>query len=122
MKQFAKSGAGALALALTGMMLAHAGAAMAVETMDPVLASAHEFELENGDAKTIANHKVAEPYRVCVSSKSDPVSVAVRYDDATRTLHAGECADVTAKHIVVAPGERMKRDEVLIGKFLHLRR
>jgi len=86
--------------------------------VDHLFAGIGEFELGNGDKRTIANNKTDKVYRICVvRSGSHKLSVEVMFDDATETIDQGNCADVEGKHIVVRPTGKMEHGWVLAGRY-----
>ncbi len=113
----------AAVLALAGLASAHAGMSRAegMSLDDELLQEAGEFQLGNGDSRTIADAKTPEPYRVCVAKGPDSVPVTAQYDDQERTIGVGDCADLTAKRIRLQPAAHLNEDEILIGKYEHRR-
>ena len=52
-----------------------------------------------------------------VSKRTGP-----RYDGQERTIAVGACDDLTARLITLSPGGKLREDEVLIGKYEHLKK
>jgi hypothetical protein len=89
---------------------------------DALLRTVGEFQIGNGDTKIIADQSVPEPYRVCVAKGPDVVPVKASYDGQERTINVGDCATLTAKVIRLSAAGKLKEDEVLIGKYEHLKK
>jgi hypothetical protein len=111
----------AAALAIVGMALAYSAPVLAYDVDDEMLAMENEFSLGNGDSKLIADHRTPEPYRVCVAKGRNAVPLLARYDGQERKISVGDCSDLTAKTISIAPAGKLEDDVVLVGKYKHLK-
>lgn len=93
-------------------------AAAAAGPVDLLFSGIGEFELGNGDQRTIAHHKTDKVYRICVvRSTSEPLTVQVMFDDKTETIEQGSCADIEGKRIVVKPSGKMAHGTFLVGRY-----
>lgn len=96
-------------------------AAYAQDDVDrSMLASIGEFELGNGEMHTIAHHKTAKEYRVCVKKMRHAVPLKVMYDSKEDTVAVGNCSDFEAMTIKIAPASRLDGGMVLLGKYHRL--
>jgi len=117
-----RTGPIAAALAIAGTAVAYSAASFAYDLDEELLARSNEFSIGNGDARVIANHRSPESYRVCVAKGPNTIPVKARYDGQERTIGVGACDDLTARLITLSPGSKLREDEVLIGKYEHLKK
>jgi len=110
-----------LALALI-TCLAQPSEAAGIESVDDLmLASVGEFEVGNGQSETIAHHKDAHIYRICVRRARHAIPLKVTFDGKEETVAAGNCADFEAQKIKVAPAGKLVGDTILIGRYHFLK-
>lgn len=93
------------------------------------------FMLQDGQQEGIANHNTMEPYQICVGKAGKTlrqgedgmakternVALTVMYDGKNATVAPGTCSDFSAKQITVTPASTLGHDEVLMGRYKHLR-
>lgn len=103
------------------LLLSQLAAAHAHDFDDPLLASVGEFEVGNGESKSIAHHKDNAPYRICVRKARHSVPLKVLYDGREDVVSAGDCADFEAKNIRIEPAAKLETDMVLIGRYHYLK-
>jgi len=107
----------ALLLSVCGT-LAFPVSVRAAGPVDLLFSGIGEFELADGDKRTIAHHKTDKVYRICVvRSTGDALSVVVTFDDGTETIAQGSCADIEGKRIVVTPSGKMAHGSFLVGRY-----
>ena len=110
------------ALMIVSTAMGYSVSSSADDIDDVLLQTVREFQIGNGESTIIADHSMPEPYRVCVNEGPDVVPVEARYDGQERTINVGDCATLTAKVIRLSAVGKLKEDEVLIGKYEHLKR
>ncbi len=103
-------------LGLAALSVAHAND----DIDNTILRAVGEFEVGSGEVHSIAHHKTDKEYRICVRKARHAVPLKVMYDGKESTVAAGSCADFEAMNIKVAPGGKLDKDTVLIGKFHQL--
>lgn len=93
------------------------------------------FMLQDGQREGIANDTKAEPYQICagkagkelqqgaagIAQPERSVPLEVMYDGKNATVAPGTCADFTARDITVMPAAALNQDEVLMGRYKHLK-
>jgi hypothetical protein len=94
--------------------------ANAQSVYDSMLATVGEFEVGNGETRSIAHHKKEKEYRICVENSRQSVPLKVMYDGKEDTVAVGSCVDYEAMDIKVAPGAKLPSDMVIMGKFHRL--
>ncbi len=97
--------------------LSQIGIANAYDLDQELLAMSGEFEIGNGETKSIVHHKTDSHYRICVHSARHSVPLKVNFDGKQDTIAPGDCADFEAMDIRIAPGGKLDQDVVLIGKY-----
>lgn len=107
------------ASALLGLTALSVGYASDVED-DYMLRNGGEFEIGSGEVHSIAHHKADKEYRICVRKARHSVPLKVMYDGKESTVAVGSCADFEAMNIKLAPGGKLEKDTVLIGRFHRL--
>jgi hypothetical protein len=111
---FAAVVAGLMAVSFT------TGARASTSVDDALLRESRQFELGNGDAKTISHHGEMMEYRVCVRDIRDSIPVKVVHDSRSTVVYPGGCADIPARRIALAPGAALPNDTVLLGHYKFL--
>lgn len=110
-----------LVLSIAIYAASHALTAVAQDPDIILLLEAGEFEVSNGDSKVLFDGKQPEPYRVCVAKGPDAVPLSVHSDGQVTRVNVGSCVDVKGRFIKLEPAARLRSDEVLIGKYHHVR-
>lgn len=108
--------------AMAGLLISllQIGTVYAHDVDDVLLASVGEFEIGNGDSKMIAHHKKDAIVRICVRNTRHSVPLKVMYDGKEQNVAAGDCADFEALSIRVAPGGKLDKDMVIVGRYQHI--
>ncbi len=96
---------------LGGMRVAEADAA------DALLASIGQFQLDNGESKTVQRSAAVKAYRVCMDEGYKAVPLQVTHDGKVTVVAPGECQLIEANKIKLASAAPLARGMTLIGSF-----
>jgi hypothetical protein len=96
---------------LLGPLLATAGSA------DRLLASFGQFQLDDGEAKTVMRGAAIKGYRVCMDDDAGAVPLKVRFDGQEVVVEPGECQLIQATKIKLASASKLNDGMTLIGSF-----
>jgi hypothetical protein len=110
-----------MATVIGGALLTVAGGSVLAQSVfhrdNEMMALSGEWEIGNGETHMIAAHKKDETYRICVRKDRYSVPLKVMFDGKEETIASGNCADIEAMDIKIAPAGKLQQDFVLIGKF-----
>ena len=87
------------------------------DTTDTLLASVGQFQLDNGEAKTVLRGAKVKGYRVCMEEVPEAVPLKVTYDDKVVMVEPGECQLIMATKIKLASASKLHDGMTLIGSF-----
>lgn len=87
------------------------------DATDTLLASVGEFQLDNGETKTVLRGAQVKGYRVCMDEDRDAVTLKVTYDGKVALVEPGECQLIMATKIKLASAARLHDGMTLIGSF-----
>lgn len=91
---------------------------VAAQTFDDSILSAYgEFEIDNGQTKTLAHTKHDRDYRICVHKGADNVPLKIMHDGMESMVYPGDCADVEGMVIQATPGKKLEQGVVIIGRY-----
>lgn len=95
-----------------------AGAPVAeADPTDTLLARVGQFQLDNGETRTVQRKSAVEGYRVCMEEGRYAVPLQVTYDGKVATVQPGECQLIEATRIRLASATRLHNGTTLIGSF-----
>lgn len=105
-------GVGLIVAALTA-----AAPVVRADATDMLLARSKQFQLENGEAKTVIRRGKTKEYRVCMEDGPKAVPLKVSYDGGEAVIAPGECRMIQARNIKLGIEGRLHKDMTLIGRF-----
>jgi len=82
---------------------------------DALLARVGQFQLDNGESKTMRGRSTIKAYRVCMEEGQGAVPLKVTYDGAEAFVAPGECQLIEATKIKLASAARLPEGMTLIG-------
>lgn len=97
-------GAGLMAVATT----AHADT-------DALLARIGQFQLDNGESRTVRGRQSTRAYKVCMEDGRHAAALKVTYDGKEALVAPGECQLIEATTIKLASATRLADGMTLIG-------
>jgi hypothetical protein len=104
-------------IAVIGVGLAAAAPAVKADATDTLLASVGQFELGNGETKTVKRGTQVKAYRVCMDEGRYAVPLKVTYDGKEAIVEPGECHLIEAAKVKLASATRLRNGTTLIGSF-----
>ena len=104
-------------VAVIGSSLLGAAPVAVADPTDSMLASLGEFQLRNGDTKTVMRGAAIKAYRVCMDEGAEAVPLKVTYDGMEVLVEPGECQLIQARTIKLASAARLHNGMTLIGSF-----
>jgi hypothetical protein len=87
------------------------------DATDTLLASVGEFQLDNGETKTVLRGAEIKGYRVCMDEAPDAVPLKVTYDGKVAIVEPGDCQLIMATKIKLASAAALHDGMTLIGSF-----
>ncbi|MBL8202105.1 MAG: hypothetical protein JNK40_14145 [Chromatiales bacterium] len=87
----------------------------ALADTDVLLARVGQFQLDNGESKTMRARAAIKAYRVCMEEGRGAASLKVTYDGKEALVAPGECQLIEAATIKVASATRLDDGMTLIG-------
>jgi len=87
------------------------------DATDTLLASVGQFQLDNGETKTVLRGTKVKGYRVCMDEAPNAVPLKVTYDGKEAIVEPGECQLIMATKIKLASASRLHDGMTLIGSF-----
>ena len=94
-----------------------AGASTAkADPTDVLLARIGQFQLDNGETRTMLGRAAVKAYRVCMEEGRGAVSLKVTYDGIEAFVAPGECQLIEATKIKLASATRLEDGMTLIGR------
>jgi hypothetical protein len=82
---------------------------------DALLARVGQFQLDNGESKTMLGRPTIKAYRVCMEEGHGATSLKVTYDGTEAVVAPGECQLIEATKIKLASATRLPEGLTLIG-------
>lgn len=82
---------------------------------DVLLARVGQFQLDNGESKTMRGRAATKAYRVCMEEGRGAASLKVTYDGKEALVAPGECQLIEAAMIKLASAARLPEGMTLIG-------
>jgi len=104
----------------TAAMLLLAGLASAQGFDDEIMRQFGQFEISDGQTKTLAYGKHDRMYRICVHQSAHAIPLKVMHDNLQSMIYPGDCADVEGMRIQIAPGAKLGEEMTLFGRYHHL--
>lgn len=80
-----------------------------------------QFEIGNGQLKTLARGKHDRMYRICVRKSDHSIPLKVMHDDVASMVYPGDCSDIEGMKIEITPGAKLDEDMTLVGRYAYLR-
>lgn len=84
---------------------------------DTLLAHWGQFQLDNGESKTVIRGDKLKAYRVCMDEGTDAVALKVTFDDQEVVVEPGECQLIEATKVKLASAGKLQQGMTLIGSF-----
>jgi len=104
-------------VALIGSGLIGSAPMAQADTTDTLLARLGEFQLDNGETRTVLRGGAIKGYRVCMDEGPDAVALRVTFDGQEAIVEPGECQVIQATKIKLASAARLHDGMTLIGSF-----
>ena len=102
-------------VAVIGAGLMVVAPAAQADPTDALLARVGQFQLDNGETKTMRGRAAVKAYRVCMEEGRGAVSLKVTFDGNEAFVAPGECQLIEATKIKLASATRLAEGMTLIG-------
>ncbi len=102
-------------VAVTGAGLALVASTSRADPTDALLARVGQFQLDNGETKTMVGRPTIKAYNVCMEEGRGAVALRVAYDGNEAIVAPGECQLIEATRIRLAGASRVEDGMTLIG-------
>ncbi len=102
-------------VAVLGSGLMAGAATVQADPTDALLARVGQFQLDNGETKTMLGRPTIKAYNVCMEEGRGAVSLKVTYDGKEAVVAPGECQLIEATRIKLASATRVQDGMTLIG-------
>lgn len=87
------------------------------DATDALLAAVGEFQLDNGETRTVMRGAAIKGYRVCMDEDPAAVPLKVTFDGQEAIVEPGECRVIQATKIRLASASKLQDGMTLIGSF-----